>query len=407
MLAGAGMLALAAGCDRGGEAQATMPARPPAAVSVAPAVAKDVPLYLEEIGRTSATESVTVLPQVTGKVMEVHFRDGAIVKKGDLLFTIDERPFQAVLDQANATLAQDQATLEWARSEFNRVEGLKNTGAVSATDLETKKNALAVAQAKLKGDQAAIEKAKLDLEYCKITSPIDGRTGHRLVDPGNVVSNSGPDGGTKMLSIQAVAPIYADFTVTESDLQSVREHMKDGKLKVQSWIPSAPDEVPNPNELRDGELTFLDNAVQNGSGTVMLRATLDNKDGLFWPGQFVKVRLILQTLKDAVLVPSQATQIGQTGSYVFVVKSDSTAEIRPVTLGQKQGDLVVISKGINAGEKVITVGQMMVMPGGKVQVLPAQSAPSGAAQQQQARAGSSPTTRQSGSQSVAEGNGAK
>ncbi len=367
------------GCKEGDKSKMQMPAMPPAAVSVTAALAQDVPLYLDEIGRTTATESVTIQPQVTGKVMEVQFTDGAMVKKGDLLFAIDPRPFQATLDQMLAAEAQDSATLEWTKSEFGRFEGLKNTGAVSATDLGTKKNALAVAQAKLKADHAAVEKAKLDLEYCAIRSPIDGRAGHRLVDPGNVVGTSGPDGGTRLLSVQRVTPIYVDFTVTEQDLQLVRKNMTGGKLKVKAWIPS------EAIEMREGELTFLDNAVQNGSGTVMLRATMKNEDGHFWPGQFVQVRLILSTLKDAVLVPSQAAQIGQTGPYLLVVKEDSTAEIRAVTLGQRQGDLVVVSKGVIAGERVITVGQMMVMPGAKVQVM---DSPAGATTNQAVAEGS-------------------
>ncbi|HEX8523559.1 MAG TPA: efflux RND transporter periplasmic adaptor subunit [Tepidisphaeraceae bacterium] len=369
------------GCKRNGAGQQMSMERPPAAVTVAPAVTQDVPLYLDQIGRTTATESVNILPQVTGKVMEVHFQDGAQVKKGDLLFTIDQRPFQAMLNQAQATLAQDQANVKLAESEFKRVQGLRGSGAVSQSDLDSKQNALAVAEAKAQNSAATIERAKLDVEYCTIRSPIDGRAGHRLIDPGNVVSNSGPDGGTKMLSIQKVSPIYADFTVPELDLQNVRSHMKNGTLAVNAWLPS------EPNEVRQGQLTFLDNAVQNGSGTVMMRATLDNKDSQFWPGQFVNVRLILSTVKDAVLVPNQAAQIGQTGPFVFVVKEDSTAELRPITLGQRQGDLIVVAKGVTPGERVITVGQMMVMPGAKVQVLPPpqqQAAPAGAPAAEQA-----------------------
>jgi len=363
------LASLSVGCERK-EAALKLPQRPPASVSVTPAVAKDVPVYLEEIGRTTAVESVTIQPQVTGRVIDIHFTDGAMVKKGDLLFTIDPRPFQATLDQAIATLAQDQANVKWAESEYQRVLGLKNTGAVSQSDLESKQNALAVAQAQIQGAQAAIEKAKLDLEYCTIRSPIDGRTGHRLIDPGNVVNSSGPDGGTKMLSIQRLQPIYADFTVTEQDLQAVRQNMKDHPLKAQVWTPSAPDQIG------EGDLTFLDNTVQSGSATVLLRATLPNTDNHFWPNQYVQVRLILATLNNAILVPNTATQIGQNGPYVFVVSADDTAELRPVVVGQRQGDMVVINNGLAPGESVITAGQMSVMPGGKVRPTPvATSAP--------------------------------
>ena len=372
ILATAMLLAIVAGCKKEGGAGAGTMQMPPAVVNVAGAEAHDVPRYVQEIGRTTAVESVTIQPQVTGKVVQIHFADGAMIKKGDLLFTIDARPFQAVLDQAVATLAQKQATQKWAQSEFNRVQGLKGTGAVSSSDVESKQNALAVAEADVQAAQAALEKSRLDVEYCKITSPIDGRAGQRLVDPGNVVSDSGPDGGTKLLSIQRLTPIYADFTVNEQQLSDVRASMKDHPLKTQVWVPEAP------YEIREGELTFLDNEVQNGSGTIKLRATLPNTDGHLWPGQFVQVRLILSTLKDAVLVPNNATQIGQQGPFVFVVKDDSTAELRPITLGQRQGDQVVIATGVNPCEKVITVGQMMVQPGAKVNVMPQAPAPGAA-----------------------------
>ena len=357
-------LTLGFGCKRQSATPAALPERPPAAVSVAPAVAQDVPQYVQEIGRTAATESVIIQPQVTGKVLNIHFTDGAMIKKDQLLFTIDPRPFQATLDQANATLAQRQATVKWAQSEFNRVLGLKGTGAVSASDLESKQNALAVAEAEVKAAEAAVEKAKLDLEYCTIKSPIDGRAGQRLIDPGNVVSDSGPDGGTKLLSVQKLEPIYADFTVNEQTLQDVRSAMAKNPLKVQVWVPSAP------QQISEGQLTFLDNAVQQGSGTIKLRATLPNADRYLWPNQFVQVRLVLSMLPSAVLIPNTASQIGQQGSFVYVVKDDNTAELRPIKLGQRQGNQIVVAEGLKAGENVITQGQMMVMPGGKVMVVP-------------------------------------
>ncbi len=357
------LVLVVAGCKKQGAAPAMME-RPPAAVSVAPAVAQDVPAYVQEIGRTAATESVTIQPQVTGKIIKIHFTDGATIKKDDLLFTIDPRPFQATLDQASATLAQRQANVKWSQSEFSRMQGLKGTGAVSTTDVESKQNMLAVAEAEVKAAEAAMERAKLDLEYCTIKSPINGRAGQRLVDPGNVVSDGGPDAGTKLLSIQRLEPIYADFTVTEQDLQEVRKAMAKQPLKAQVWVPSAPDQV------REGELTFLDNAVQEGSGTIKLRATLANADRHLWPGQFVQIRLVLSTLNDAVLIPTIASQVGQAGPFVYVVKDDSTAELRPIRLGQRQGNQVVVAEGLKAGERVITQGQMMVMPGGKVMVLP-------------------------------------
>ena len=368
--------ALAAGCQRADEQSAATMERPPASVYAAPAIAQDVPVYIEEIGKTAARESVVIQPQVSGKITEIHFTDGADVKQGDLLFTIDPRPFQAVLAQAQATLAQNHANLEWSRSELKRVQGLTGTGAVSAQEVESKQNAVAVAEAQIKAGEAAVEQAELNLAYCTIRSPITGRAGQRLVDAGNIVT-SGADGGTRLLVIQRLDPIYADFTIPERHLTDVRAHMSSGSLKTQVWLPQAP------TEIREGQLTFLDNVVQQGAGTVKLRATLPNGKQYFWPGQFVNVRLVLTVKKDAVLVPAQAPQVGQEGQYVFVVTPDSTAELRPVQVGQRQGDLIVIESGLKAGEQVVTQGHMGVMPGGKVQLVnattqPAPPVPSGA-----------------------------
>ena len=365
-----------AGCHRKSSDQMEGPPHPPAVVTAAPAIAKDVPLYIEEIGKTAARESVTIQPQVTGKVMEIHFTDGANVKKNDLLFIIDPRPYEAALKQAEATLAQNHANLDWSRSELKRVQSLAGTGAVSASDIESKQNAVAVAEAQIKAGEAAVQQAKLNLEYCTIKSPIDGRTGQHLVDVGNVVVTGGPDGGTKMLVIQRLDPIYADFTIPEQRLDDVRNHMSSGELKTQVWIGN------DSANLKEGALTFLDNTVMQGAGTVKLRATLPNADAHFWPGQFVNVRLVLSVKKDAVLIPTAAQQIGQVGPYVYVIKPDNTAELRPVTPGQRQGDMLVIEKGVAAGEQVIVSGQMSVLPGGKVQVMsaaPPTSAPAAVA----------------------------
>jgi multidrug efflux system membrane fusion protein len=351
------MLAIAAGCRRGGAPMAfTMP---PPAVTVTPAVSRDVPLYLDEIGTCTARQYVSISPQVTGPIEQIHFKDGADVRKGDPLFTIDPRPFQAALDQARAAQRQAQANVEFSKIEYARMDDLLKTKAVSQDDYDTKKNAYDVALAQLASSIAAVETAKLNLEYCNIMSPVDGRAGQRLVDEGNVVTAN----QTSLLVIQTTDPIYADFTCPEDMLPSVREHDALGTLKVLVRLPGDQDDG------HPGELTFIDTQVQDQSGTVKLRATLPNADRHFWPGQFVNVRLILSVEKDAVLVPVTAQQLGQDGSYVYVVKNNSTAELRPVTLGQRQGDMFVIEKGVSAGENVITTGQMLVMPGGPVRVL--------------------------------------
>ena len=339
--------------------------RPPAPVTVAAAVAESVPIYIDAVGKVTAREVVSIQPQVSGRITKIHFTDGADVKIGDLLFTIDPRPYQAQLNQAEANLAQAGAALELARVNFARVEGLTDPRAVSRQDYDTKKNAVALAEAQVQQNRAAVDSARLNVEYCTIRSPINGRAGQRVVDVGNVVSaNTG-----SLLVIQRLDPIYADFTVTENELTAVQRNMANRSLRVDVRLP---DDGAKP---REGKLTFLDNAVQEGTGTVKLRATVANGDRYFWPGRFARVRLILSTRRDAVLVPAEAPQLSAKGSFVYVIKKDSSAEQRPVKVGQRQGDLVVIDEGVAAGERVVVKGQVGVTPGGKVKITQAAKAP--------------------------------
>src|SRR5437879_2548113 len=357
MAALVGLLAMS-GCSK----KSTQAAGPPQfapLVTVTRATTHDVPVYLEEIGRSGAFESVTVTPQISGRIMERSFEDGAELKKGQLLFTIDPRPYQAQLDSTQAQLAQSKAALDLAKTQLKMYDSIANTRAVSQLDVETKKNTVAVDEAQVQANQAAVENAKLNLDYCYIHSPIDGRAGMRLVDVGNVVQPNTPG----LLLIQRLDPIYADFTVTEADLPEVQRELARGTLHALVRIPSDP-----PDRAREGKLTFVDNMVQNAPGTVNLRATLTNADHHFWPGQFLGVTLVLATAKGAVLIPNQATQISQQGPYVYVVKPDDTAELRLVTLGQRQGDDVVVTKGVADGERVVVTGQLTVAPGGKVRV---------------------------------------
>jgi multidrug efflux system membrane fusion protein len=351
-------VSLFAGCGK--KSQPTFE-RPPAPVTIAAATAQDVPLYIDAVGKIVAREVVSIQPQVSGRIVKIHFSDGADVKTGDLLFTIDPRPFQAQLNQSEANRAQAEAALSLAKVNFARVEAVSDPRAVSRQDYDTKKNAVEAAEAQLKLNRAAVESARLNLEYCTIRSPINGRAGQRNVDAGNVVSaNSG-----SLLVIQRLDPIYADFTVTENELTAVQRNMSSRALKVEVRLP---DDSARP---REGKLTFLDNAVQEGSGTVKLRATLSNGDRQFWPGRFAKIRLVLETRQDAVLVPADAPQLSAKGSFVYVVDGDSSAELRPVKVGQRQGDLVVIEDGVKAGERVVVTGQLGVTPGGKVRILQA------------------------------------
>jgi membrane fusion protein, multidrug efflux system len=320
------------------------PVRP---VLVAKVISKDVPIYLDEIGTCAAFETVQVQAQVNGKILARHFHDGADVKKGDSLFTIDPAPYQAAVDQAKAQAALDQVTLK-------RQADLRSKGVNAPQDYDT-----AVANAQK--SQAAAEAAQVNLDYCYIKSPINGRIGLRNVDIGNLV---GPATGS-LVVIQGLDPIYTDFTVAETDLALVRKYLGGPNVKVQTY---SPDQRMAP---RMGDLYFIDNAVQPGSGTVKARGVTPNPDRAFWPSEFVRVRFILDTVKDARLVPSQAVQISQSGPFVFVMKPDNTVDLRPVKPGQRQdGDLTVIESGVEPEETVVVTGQLALAPGAKVDPKP-------------------------------------
>jgi membrane fusion protein, multidrug efflux system len=320
------------------------PVRP---VLVATVTTKDVPIYLDEIGTCAAYETVQVQAQVSGKILARHFQDGADVKKGDLLFTIDPAPYQAAFDQAKAQAALDQVNLK-------RQADLRAKNVTSPQDYDT-----AVANAQK--SQALAEAAQVNLDYCYIKSPINGRIGLRNVDIGNLV---GPSTGS-LVTIQGLDPIYTDFTVAETDLALVRKYLGGANIKVQTY---SPDEKLPP---RLGDLYFIDNAVQPGSGTVKARAVTPNPDRALWPSEFVRVRFILDTIKDARLVPSQAVQISQAGPFVFVLKPDHTVDLRPVKPGQRQdGDMTVIENGVQPDETVVVTGQLALAPGSKVDPKP-------------------------------------
>jgi multidrug efflux system membrane fusion protein len=350
--------ALVQGCGNSAEEPVE---RPPAPVTVAVATTDDVPVYIDAVGRIVAREVVSVQPQVSGQIVKIHFADGAEVKAGQVLFSIDPRPFRAQVNEAEANLAEAEATLTLAKTNFARVEKVSDQRAVSRQDYDAKKNAVAIAEAQVQQNRAAVERARLNLEYCTIRSPIDGRAGQRLVDAGNIVSAN----NTTLLVVQRMDPIYADFTVTEQELSAVQRNMAQRALRVEVSLPDSE------AERREGKLTFLDNAVQEGTGTVKLRATISNADRRFWPGRFIRVRLVLDSLPQAVLVPAGAPQMSAKGSFVYVVTPDSTAEQRAVKLGQRQGDRVVVNDGVKAGEQVVVRGQLGVTPGGKVRIVAA------------------------------------
>lgn len=320
------------------------PVRP---VLVAKVISKDVPVYLDEIGTCAAYETVQVQAQVSGKILARHFQDGADVKKGDLLFTIDPAPYQAAVDQAKAQAALDQVTAK-------RQADLRAKGVNAPQDYD-------IAVANAQKSQAAAEAAQVNLDYCYIKSPINGRVGLRNVDIGNVV---GP-ASAPLVTIMGLDPIYTDFTVAETDLALVRKYLGGANVKVQTYSPD--EKIP----ARMGELYFIDNAVQPGAGTVKARAVTANPDRALWPSEFVRVRFILDTIKGARLVPSQAVQISQSGPFVFVLKADNTVDLRRVKPGQRQdGDLSVIESGVQPDETVVVTGQLALAPGTKVDPKP-------------------------------------
>jgi multidrug efflux system membrane fusion protein len=326
---------------RASEVRGTQPPTRP--VAVAKAATKDVPVYLDEIGTCAAYETVQVQAQVSGVIKARQFQDGSDVKKGDPLFTIDPRPYQAALDQAKAQAALDQVTLK-------RQEDLRARKVISPQDYD-------IAVANAQKSEAAAEAAQVNLDYCYIKSPINGRVGLRNVDVGNLVGPSSPP----LVTIQGLDPIYTDFTVAENDLPLVRKYLGGPNVKVETYLA---DGSITP---RTGDLYFIDNAVQPGSGTVRARGVTPNPDRALWPSEFVRVRFILDILKDASLVPTQAVQVSQSGPFVFVVKSDNTVELRPVTPGQRQqGDLTVIESGVKPDETVVVTGQLALSPGAKV-----------------------------------------
>jgi membrane fusion protein, multidrug efflux system len=335
-------------------------APPPKTVTVAVAEQRDVPLYLDEIGNCTAYQTVTIQPQVSGPIMApIHFTDGQELKKGDLLFTIDHAPYQAALDKAKGTLAQDQAKHNNDVIQLKRTVELSKTKVVAQQDVDNAQSTADASAATVQSDQAAVEATQINLDYCDIKSPVDGRASDRKVDIGNVVTAN----TTPLLLIQRQDPIYANFIIPENALPQVRKYIADGTLKVEASFPD------DPSKSRVGDFDFLDSGVQQASGTVRMRAVFKNADRLFWPGQFVKIRILLDTIKDAVLVPDQAVQVGANGPSVFVMKPDHTVDLRQVKTGQHQGNEIVIANNIKPGETVVVTGQLGLAAGTKVTVV--------------------------------------
>lgn len=355
-------------------------------VTVATVIQKDVPLQIEVIGNVEAYSTIAVKAQVGGALTQVHFREGEYVKSGDLLFTIDPRPLNAMLNQAEANLAKDEAALgqaqanlvrdiaqqKYAHSQADRYARLFQSGIVSkdqseqmgsnadslAASVSADEAAVRSARATVGASKATVENARVQLEYTTIRSPLDGRTGNIMMKQGNVVAANTVD----LTTINQVEPIYVTFSVPEAQLTPIKRYMADAKLPVIA-TPQADTDV----EER-GVLTFVDNMVDSSTGMIKLKGTFPNTDHRLWPGVFVRVTLRLTTQPHALVVPNQAVQTGQEGAFVFVVKPDRTVESRPVTLGSRVDQSIVIESGLQSGDTVVTEGQLRLAPGSKVQV---------------------------------------
>ncbi len=346
-------------------------------VSVATAERHDVPYYLTGLGSVNAYYTVSVKSRVDGELMQVNFKEGQNVQKGELLAVIDPRPYQVALEQAQAALFRDQAQLRDAKLNFERFKGLlQSSGAMSQQQVDTQGATVDQLDGTVRNDQAAIDSAKLNLVYCHITSPVTGRIGLRLVDPGNIVHATDTNA---LFVITQLQPIAVIFTLPEDSLPAVAPEMAKGTLEVDAY--SRDDQ----NKLASGKLLTIDNQIDQTTGTARLKAVFDNKDNALWPNQFVNTRLLLNVRKNSTTIPAAAIQRGPQGTYVFAVKSDNTVEVRAVTVAFTQDNVSVIASGVSPNDVVVTDGQDKLQEGSKIETRPA--APS-VNRPQQAAAGS-------------------
>jgi membrane fusion protein, multidrug efflux system len=327
-------------------------------VSVATAERRDVPVYLKGLGTVTASNTVSVKSRVDGQLSQVNFKEGQHVNQGDLLAVIDPRPFQVALDQAQANLFRDQAQLKDARLNYERFKSLLDeSGAMSQQQVDTQKASADQLEGAVRGDQSAIDNAKLNLVYTHITAPISGRVGLRLVDVGNMVHASDTN---PLLVITQLQPIAVIFTLPEDNLLTVSQHMHQNTLSVDAY---SRDDL---TKLATGKLLTIDNQIDQTTGTGRLKAMFDNPDDALWPNQFVNVSLLLETHKGSVVIPSVAVQTGPQGNYVFTVKPDKTVAVSPVTVSFTQNNVASISKGVTPGDIVVVDGQDKLQAGSKV-----------------------------------------
>ena len=368
------LLMLLASCSGSPDAQGAKgseggkPKSPPVPVTVATSVGKDMPVALEAIGTVEPFATVGVRSQVAGILEKVGFREGDQVKQGDLLFAIDRRPFAARLNQLQAALARDRASLDNARKQAERYRPAAEKGYVSEEQSDQAQTSVATLTAAVQADEAALESARLDLDNCKIKAPISGYTGQLMVDRGNLVKASADQ---PLVTINEIDPIKVSFALPEQSVTELKKYLAQGGLQVTATPRDSS------REPLSGKFSFLDNKVDQTTGTILLKATFANPDQSLWPGQFVKVSLRLTTRKNVTVIPTPAVQTGQSGTYVYVVKGGMTVEQRPVTVGFSVGDESVIDSGLAVGETVVTDGQLRLKPGAAIKPVISGSKPAG------------------------------
>lgn len=328
-------------------------------VAVANAEVKDLPVLLNGLGSVEAFNTVAVKSRIDGQLVQVNFREGQEVKQGELLAVIDPRPYEVQLSQAEATLYKDQSALKDAKVNADRFTQLFKDGVIPQQQMDTQNSLVGQLEGSVRADQAQIDNVKLNLVYTRITAPVGGRVGLRQVDIGNIIHAADPNG---LVIITQLEPISVIFNLPQDNLQSVLQHMRKGKLSVDAY--SRDDQT----KLTTGSLTTIDNQIDTTTGTGKLKAVFDNKDRSLWPNQFVNIHLLLEVRKNNIVVPAAAIQRGPQGTYVFGVKPDKTAEMKPVTVSFSEGNYSAISQGINAGDVVVTDGQDKLQPGTKVEI---------------------------------------
>jgi multidrug efflux system membrane fusion protein len=347
-----------AGCSSQ-QAKNAKASTPPSAIPVGVAIVKqgDFNVYLNGLGSVEAFNTVSLKTRIDGQIMQVNFREGQDVNKGETLLVIDPRPYEVALAQAQANLQKDEAQLTNAKAQYDRNRVLYEQGVIAKQELDTLQASFGTFEGTIASDKAAIKNAELNLTYCYIKSPIDGRIGLRQVDPGNYVTGAG---GTALLVITQLHPIAVIFTIPQDQLQQVRDHMRQGSLDVDAY--SSDDKT----KLSSGKLLTIDNQIDATTGTVKLKAVFDNPDNNLWPNQFVNAHLLLETRKNAITAPAAALQRGPDGTFAYVVDANNTVQMKPLQVALTQGSTAVVTSGLQAGDKIVTDGQEKLQVGSRV-----------------------------------------